>query len=141
MEYNSERLFLKELFAHFCCKEEGIKEIDIGDDDLPLMSFAIGDAVEGCSIDCADWKPFFGVDTPHFCIVSQGIGYVRIDLCMDLSLVKKYLVDLYLGKKFLNTLGVYFNNGAAVNPQPVDFGVVLHFASCDLVVENMGSIE
>lgn len=141
MEYTYENQFLKELFEYFGCKDAEIKEVRIEDDELPLMSFVVGDTIEGQSIDSPEWTPFFGADTPHFCIVSKGIGYVRIDLCMELSFVKEYLVGLYLKKEFLNTLAVYFNNGAVVNPQPVDFGAVLHFASCDLVVENMGSIE
>ena len=140
MEHNNEKQFLKELFESFGCKNADIKEIKT-DDELPLMSFVVGDTYEGQSIDSPEWYPLFGADTPHFCILSKGIGYVRIDLCMEVSFVKEYLVGLYLKKEFLNTLGVYFNNGAVVNPQPVDFGVVLHFASCDLVVENMGSIE
>ncbi len=140
MENIYENQFLKELFAYFGCKNADIKEVKI-DDELPLMSFAVGDTIEGQSIDSPEWTPFFGADTPHFCIVSKGTGYARIDLCIDLSLVKEYLVGLYLKKEFLNTLGVYFNNGAVVNLQPVEFGAVLHFASCDLFVENMGSIE
>lgn len=140
MEYSCENQFLKELFKYIGCRDADIKEVEV-DDELPLMSFVVGDTFDGISIDSENWTPFFGTDTPYFCIVSKGIGYVRVDLCMDLSLVKEYLVELYLRKEFMNTLEVLFIHPGIDNPQPVDFGAILHFASCDLVVENMGSIE
>ena len=141
MEYAYENQFLKELFEYFGWKNADIKEVEV-DDELPLMSFAVGDTYEGQSIDSPEWYPAFGADTPRFCIVSKGFGYIRIDLCIELSLVKEYLVGLYLKREPLGeTLAVYFNNGAVVNPHPVDFGAILHFTSGDLVVENMGYIE
>jgi len=142
MEYNSERRFLKELFAYFGCEDADIKEVENHDDELPIMFFIAGDAVEGRSIDSPEWYPFFGADTPHFLILGQRMGVTTISICMELELVKDFLVERYLLKGY-DTLAVYFNKGAVVNPQPVEFGAVLHF--CDsyetLNVENFGSVE